>query len=190
MGRRMMKVVPLPGALDHLDRAPVLIDDDVVGDGQALARAFADFLGGEERLEDALLDVRRHAGARVADLDDGPFAVGARLHADLALALAAVADHVLIACAAFTTMLSTTWLNSAGEQCTDGRLASRSISTSATYFHSLLATVMVLWIARFRSVAVFSRAGCENSFMARTILATRSTPSSDWLSARGISSLR
>ena len=94
MGRRMMNVVPLPGALDHLDGAAVLVDHHVVRDGQALARALADFLGGEERIEDALLDVRRHAAARVADLDDGPFAVGARLHADLALALAAVADHV------------------------------------------------------------------------------------------------
>ena len=87
-------MVPAPGAAGHLDGAAVLVDDHVVGDGQALARALADFLGGEERLEDALLNVRRHAGAGVADLDDGEIAVGPRAHADLALALAAVADHV------------------------------------------------------------------------------------------------
>ena len=82
------------GAARHLDGAAVLVDDHVVRDGQALARALADFLGREERLEDALLHVRRHSGARVADLDDREFAVGPRAHADLALALAAVADHV------------------------------------------------------------------------------------------------
>ena len=74
-------MVPAPGRARHLDGAAVLVDDDVVRDGQALARALADFLGREERIEDALLDVRRHAGAGVGDLDDGEFAIGARSHA-------------------------------------------------------------------------------------------------------------
>ena len=52
------------GAARHLDGAAVLVDDHVVGDGQALARALADFLGGEERLEDALLHVRAACRSR------------------------------------------------------------------------------------------------------------------------------
>ena len=108
-----------------------------MGDRQALAGALADRLGGEERIEDALLDVRRHAAAGVGDFDLGPFAVGARLDADPALALAAVPTTSPMACAAFTRMLRNTWLSSAGEHGTGGRFASRSVSISATYFHSL-----------------------------------------------------
>src|SRR6185436_11103079 len=84
----------LAGRAHHLDGATVLVDHHIVGDGQALARTLADFLGGEERVEDALLDVRRHAAAGVTDLDHGPLAVGPGLHLDLALALAAVTDDI------------------------------------------------------------------------------------------------
>ena len=51
------------------------------------ARALAGFLGGEERLEEALPGFRRHAGAVIAD---GEHAVRPRLHADVAVGVFAV----------------------------------------------------------------------------------------------------
>ena len=43
--------------------------DDAVDRGEAEAGALADFLGGEERLEDLVDDVGGNAGAGVADVD-------------------------------------------------------------------------------------------------------------------------
>ena len=51
------------------DRAAVLLGDDVVGDRQAEAGAFAGRLGGEERLEQLVADVLGDAGAVVAHAD-------------------------------------------------------------------------------------------------------------------------
>ena len=59
----------------HIDEAAGLLDD-AVDRGQAEARALADFLGREERLEDLVDDVGRNAGAGVAHLDQ--HVVGAR----------------------------------------------------------------------------------------------------------------
>ena len=88
-------------------------------------------------------------------------------------------------------MLRMTWLNSPGRHGTGGSVASKSVTSSATYFHSVVATVSVLSIARLRSRGVFSVVpGCENSFIARTIFATRETPSSDCWMALGISCVR
>ena len=50
-GTKMRKIVPLPSSLVEVDVAAGLLDDAVDG-GEAEARALADLLGGEERLED------------------------------------------------------------------------------------------------------------------------------------------
>src|SRR5260221_9244717 len=54
------------GAL-HIDRATVHIYNDVVTDCQALPRAFADVLGGEERVKNAIANLVGNAAARVLD---------------------------------------------------------------------------------------------------------------------------
>src|SRR5581483_679816 len=96
-----------------------------------------------------------------------------------------------IVCAALTSRFKITWLNSPGRQGTAGKAGSKSVTTSATYFHSLRATVIVVWMALFTSVSTFSAVpGCENSFIALTIAATRLTPSSDCCNALGISVFR
>src|ERR1022692_3761517 len=83
-----------------------------------------------------------------------------------------------IAWVAFTIRLRITWLNSPTIHGTGGISGSKSVVRSATYFHSLRDTRMVLSIAWWMSAGTFSAGpGCENRFMARTILATRSTPS-------------
>jgi len=80
---------------------------------------------------------------------------------------------------------------SAGWQTTGGNERSRSVTMSATYFHSLRATVMVVSITWLRSADIFSsRPGWAKSFMARTILEMRSTPSSVCSMATGISDTR
>src|SRR3954470_13837528 len=58
-----------------VDGAVVLLDDRLVDNVQAEARADALRLGGEERLEDARLNVRRDARPGVADLDHDPIRV-------------------------------------------------------------------------------------------------------------------
>ena len=55
------------------DVAAGLLDDAVDG-GEAEPGAAADLLGGEERLEDLLHHLGRHAGAGVAHLDQHIFA--------------------------------------------------------------------------------------------------------------------
>src|ERR1039457_1267885 len=76
-----------------------------------------------------------------------------------------------IAWAALTMRFSITWLNSPAMHDTGTRLGSSCVTTSATYFHSFRATVMVVLMAWLRSTRHFSfPPGCENSFMARTIL--------------------
>ena len=47
----------------------MLLDDDVVTDGQAKASPFSSRLGRKERIEHLLLHLRRDAGAVVADPD-------------------------------------------------------------------------------------------------------------------------
>ena len=49
------------------EAAAVALDDDAAGQRQALAGPAADVLGSEERVVDAAGDVRRDAGAGVAD---------------------------------------------------------------------------------------------------------------------------
>src|SRR5215216_4046196 len=71
-------------------------------------------------------------------------------------------------------------------QGTGGSAASSSVTTSATYFNSLLATTSVVSMARLRSTGAFSPLpGCENSFMALTMRDTWPTPSSDCATASG-----
>src|SRR6187200_1845436 len=52
------------------DLPAVTIDDDAPSDVEAEARALADILGGEERLEDAAGERRIDAVAGVGDVDD------------------------------------------------------------------------------------------------------------------------
>ena len=66
-GRTMPKVVPRFGLGLILERAAVFFDD-ARGDGQA--QAGAGFLGGEERVEQALLDLRGNAFAGVGRLPE------------------------------------------------------------------------------------------------------------------------
>ena len=71
-----------------------------------------------------------------------------------------------------------------GQAITAANPRPRSISDFAPCFHSLRLTAKVFSMARLRSTATFSRSpGWENSFIAKTILATCPTPSSDWLMA-------
>ncbi len=57
-----------------LDRAAVLLDDDVVAEREAETGAFAGRLGGEERIEDLVAHLGRDAGAVIADADLDPVA--------------------------------------------------------------------------------------------------------------------
>ena len=59
----------LTGLRIDLYRPTMLLDDDVMANGQAKARAFSGRLGRKERIEDLLLHLRRNAGAVVADSD-------------------------------------------------------------------------------------------------------------------------
>ena len=52
-----------------LDRPAMLLDDDIVADGQAKSRSFSGGLGREERIEHLLLHLGRNAGAVVANSD-------------------------------------------------------------------------------------------------------------------------
>src|ERR687893_2972195 len=52
-----------------LKLSPVLVDDDVVGDMQAKARAYAGSLRGKEGLENARLNLRRYPRSVVDDVD-------------------------------------------------------------------------------------------------------------------------
>ena len=47
----------------------MLLDDDVVADGEAKAGAFSGRFGREKRVEHLFFHVRRHTGAVVADSD-------------------------------------------------------------------------------------------------------------------------
>src|ERR1035441_6978870 len=97
---------------------------------------------------------------------------------------------VPMACAALTRRLRNTWFKSARWHTTGGR-SPKSVSTSATYFNSLRATVRVSSIALFRSAATFSVwPGWANAFIARTMVAIRSTPLNDCSRALGISAPR
>ena len=52
-GKKTVKQLPSSGPAGHVDPAAVLLDD-AVGDRQPQSGAFADLLGGEERLEEVL----------------------------------------------------------------------------------------------------------------------------------------
>ena len=63
-GKKTSKVLPQPGLAADFNPAMMLFDD-AVGRGQAQAGAFADILGGEERLENAFERALVHAHAGV-----------------------------------------------------------------------------------------------------------------------------
>ena len=58
-----------PGCVSTSIEPAMLLDDDVVTDGKAKARAFSGRLGREERIEHLFLHIGRNAGAVVADAD-------------------------------------------------------------------------------------------------------------------------
>ena len=62
-------MVPAPGFEIDVDVAAGLLDDAVDG-GEAEPGPLPHLLGGEERLEDLLLHLRRHAGAGVGDFEE------------------------------------------------------------------------------------------------------------------------
>ena len=51
------------------NRPAMLLHDDIVADGEAKAGAFSGWLGGEERIEDLFLHLRRNPGAVVPNRD-------------------------------------------------------------------------------------------------------------------------
>ena len=57
-----------------------MLADQAPRDVEAEARALADGLGGEERIEDALDQLLRHTGPVVHDAHDDRVAVGGRAH--------------------------------------------------------------------------------------------------------------
>ena len=59
-----------------LDLAAVAVDHYIADDREALAGSLTDVLGREERLEDPLADLGRHAAAIVFDLDDNVLPLG------------------------------------------------------------------------------------------------------------------
>src|SRR5581483_8276593 len=66
------------------ERAAVVLDDHRARDGEALAGAAADLLGGEEGVEDQRAYLLGNAAAVVADGDHDVFAVARGLDRDLA----------------------------------------------------------------------------------------------------------
>ena len=71
------------GALAHFrfesESAAVLFDDDGAGEGEALAGTFADFLGGEKRIEDFAAHAFGNSGAAILHGDDDAIAILASL---------------------------------------------------------------------------------------------------------------
>ena len=70
-GSRTRKVVPWPTVLVQVT-VPLVLAHDAEHDGQAEAGADPIRLGGEERLEDPLDDVGRHAAAGIGDRHGHP----------------------------------------------------------------------------------------------------------------------
>ena len=68
-GRNTLNVLPSPTWLDTSIH-PWCCLDDAIDRCQTQPRAFANFLGGEERLENAGQNLRGDPGARVADHAD------------------------------------------------------------------------------------------------------------------------
>ena len=65
----------LPRLGAEINPATVHIDDDIMRYGQALSGSLADFLGGEERIKNAVLYFFRDAASGIAYLDFNPVAV-------------------------------------------------------------------------------------------------------------------
>ena len=82
-GSSIRKVVPRPGLRLDADAAAVALDD-AVRDREAEARADADRLGGEERVEDLALDLLGDARPVVVELEAHAVAAAARADADAA----------------------------------------------------------------------------------------------------------
>ena len=149
-----MKAVPSPDLGFQADRSAVFVDDDRVDQRQSLAGSLADFLGGEEEVEDAGANFLGDARARVCHADLRPGVLVAGADGDRALCGGAVPrGFSAIACAALTTRFVTMRSDSVGRQWTGGNSGSKSVTTSATYFHSLRQRV----IGAFQGVVQIDR---------------------------------
>lgn len=67
--RQLYPKARLAGSGRDLDPSPVLVDDDVVGDMQAKARAYTGSLRGKEGLENARLNLLGYPRSVVDDVD-------------------------------------------------------------------------------------------------------------------------
>src|SRR4051794_40480439 len=83
-----------PSGLRIESYVAVVLPHDAIDAIQSKARAFADAFGGKERLEYAVLDLRRDAGAIVFDVHEDRIELPARADAQLTLSVHSV-DRVV-----------------------------------------------------------------------------------------------
>ena len=100
-----------------------MLRDDLVGDGKAEARALADFLGGEEGIE----DLRQRLGAMPLPLSST--SIWTAFVPDARVVTVMRPRGLSMACAELVTRLSSTWFTCEGEQVIDGT-SPRRVSTS------------------------------------------------------------
>ena len=146
-GSRTMKRVS-PGTDSTSDVAAVAGGDDPVGDVEAQAGALADALGGEERLEDPLLQLFGDARDRCRR---------SRRARSRSLATCATVSRPtpFIAWIALSIRLVHTWLISAPYNGTGGRSWSKSLTTSISL--SLLLSIIIVLFKSGVDVGAFER---------------------------------
>ena len=156
----------------------MFFDDNRSRQSQSLSRALPYFLGGEKRIKNIGANAFGNSGAGVGDRDDDAIAVLPSTDGDAAF-FASIFDYVADGVGGIDEKLKRPGSDRPDDSVTGGSAPS-PVSTSATYLTSLRATIKVLSMALFMSAGAFSelRSTCENSFMARTMVATRLMPSS------------
>lgn len=105
----------------------MLSDNDIMGDGQALSRSFADLLGCEELVENLVPMLLGNSAARIAYGNVDPFSIPDCFDVDCSLFFGLFLSwRSAIAWAALTMMFRKTWFMSFAKQKTLGRSESRS----------------------------------------------------------------
>ena len=143
----------------EVDRPSMTLHDDGPGDGQSLPRAASHLLGGEEGIEDLVANRLGNAGAGVLHVDFDPVSVAAGADGDrspLARTQYRPVRRASMACAALTIRFRSTWFRSPGRQVMGGKSSARSVTASATYFHSFLEIVKVFSMAPLTSMLCVS----------------------------------